>query len=175
MPRLRRQGQRETVCRPEWLAPRGTISEVFGAPSVLMTPERPSLDRVNLTQKGDVSPMMWIWGRRTGLIVAAPCPLGSGVRPVRIVRSNVNRCHLVFANWSWAGEASPMHAKTRSAWPLFGECSRHDTRACNQPLPRIRDSLRSSTVATRYSTSALQAAIDHLRALGSRRDEIKVL
>ena len=26
-----------------------------------------------------------------------------------------------------------------------------------------------------YSTSALQAAIDHLRAVGSRRDEIKVL
>ena len=31
------------------------------------------------------------------------------------------------------------------------------------------------TVTTRYSSSAMQAAIDHLRALGSSRDEIKVL
>ena len=31
------------------------------------------------------------------------------------------------------------------------------------------------TVTTTYSSSALQAAIDHLRALGSSRDEISVL
>jgi len=31
------------------------------------------------------------------------------------------------------------------------------------------------TVATTYSSSALQAAIDHLRGLGSSRDEISVL
>ena len=38
-----------------------------------------------------------------------------------------------------------MHAKTMSVWPLFGErCRRYDTRAGNQPLPRIRDSLRAS-------------------------------
>ena len=57
---------------------------------------------VNLTRKGDfqpLRPMMWIWGTGT-LIAAAPCPLGSGVRPVREVRSTVSRCHLAFANWS---------------------------------------------------------------------------
>ena len=31
------------------------------------------------------------------------------------------------------------------------------------------------TVTTTYSSSALQAAIDHLRALGSRSDEIRVV
>jgi len=31
------------------------------------------------------------------------------------------------------------------------------------------------TVATRYSSSALQAGIDHLRAMGSSRDEIRIL
>ena len=31
------------------------------------------------------------------------------------------------------------------------------------------------TVATTYSSSALQAAIDYLRALGSNRDEISVI
>ena len=64
------------------------------------TQRRQSLNRVILTQKGDFSllqPMMWLWGRGTGRIVAVPCLLGSGARPVRRVRSTVNRCHLAFA------------------------------------------------------------------------------
>jgi hypothetical protein len=55
-----------------------------------------SLDRVNVTRKGDFSPprpMMWMWGNGSGLRSVAPCPLGSGARPVR----NVNRCHWEFA------------------------------------------------------------------------------
>jgi hypothetical protein len=51
-----------------------------------------SLDRVNVTRKGDFSPprpMMWVWGTGSGLSSAAPCLLGSRARQVR----DVNRCH----------------------------------------------------------------------------------
>jgi hypothetical protein len=51
-----------------------------------------SLDRVNVTRKGDFSPprpMMWVWGEGSGLSSTAPCLLGSGARQVR----DVNRCH----------------------------------------------------------------------------------
>jgi hypothetical protein len=67
---------------------------------LLVTPCVQSLNRVILTRKGDFpprEPMMWLWGRVSGLIAAASCLLGSGTRPVRNVRSTVNRCHLVFA------------------------------------------------------------------------------
>ena len=52
------------------------------------------------------------------------------------------------------------------------------TRKASRPTGSYREfEIHSGrrTVSTRYSSSALQAAIDHLRAFGSSADEITVL
>ena len=88
--------------------------------------------------------MMRLWGSGTGLLAAAPCPLGQGrVRPVRGMRPN--RCQRRFANSSEDGEASPSPAMMICAWPLLGGPRRHDTyHATGKRLSRIRDSIRPS-------------------------------
>ena len=53
-----------------------------------------------------------------------------------------------------------MTRKTRGATASYREFEIHSGRR---------------TVTTTYSSSSLQAAIDHLRALGSSRDEVRVL
>ena len=65
-----------------------------------------------------------------------------------------------------------------SVWPLpEGKLEGMTRKAPGTTNPYRAFEIHSGrrTVTTRYSSSAMQAAIDHLRALGSSRDEIKVL
>ena len=143
----------------------------------LVSWRRASLDRVNLTRKGDFAlrrPMMRIWGKGSGLRPTASCVLRRGrVSRVR----DVNRCRRAFATSSLPGQKGQTHATMTNAWPLFGGggCM---TRRAQRATESYREfEIRSGrrTMTTRYSSSALQAAKDHLRAFGSSDDEVRVL
>jgi hypothetical protein len=138
--------------------------------------------RESLPQKDDLlllPPMIRPWGKGSGLRSAAPCLMGRGrVRRVRLIGPARNRCRLGFATCSSPGERGMIRAMTTSAWMRFGGGRLRMT----PRAPGRTESYREfeihcgrRAVTTTYSSSALQAGIDYLRALGSRADEISIL